>query len=124
MKIKQNLLYICLIAAIITLLFCRLFTNAVNQAAIQTINFLGLIMSLVTLYIELYAQYKNKPKFVSFTGLFVVLTFILIVILVLVMFSIIVFNDKWNDIITFLTLLITLPARFYVTVIFKQLFKE
>ena len=124
MKIKQNLLYICLIVAIITLLFCRLFTNAINQTAIQTINFLGLIISIVTLYMELYVQYKDKTKFISFTGLFVILVIVLIAILILLAFSIVILNDRANDFISFLTLLISLPSRFYITIIFKQLFKE
>ena len=124
MSIKQNIQQISLISVLVALLVCRLFTNVINYSAIQTINFAGLVLAIISLYLELHRKYKNKRKFITFTGMFFIIFGFLVVFNVLLAFSIFVLSDKANDCIMLITLLLTLPIKFYTDVVFNKVFNE
>lgn len=124
MNTKNNLSYICLSVFLITFLIIRITTNNINTGIIQTVNFSGLTLALVSLYMDLHNEYKSSKKFTFFTGVFIFILVILIIVATLIFFSVISFEPKTDDCITILTLIITLPSKFYTQVIFKKIFNK
>ena len=124
MNTKNNLSYICLSVFLITFFIVRIATNNINTGIIQTVNFSGLTLALVSLYMDLHNENKGSKKFTFFTGVFVFVLVILVIVATLIFFSVISFSTKTDDCITILTLIITLPSKFYVQVISKKIFNK
>ena len=124
MSIKKSIIHIVILIFLITFLFVRITTNKINTDIIQAINFSGLALAWFSLYMDLHNENKGSKKFTFFTGIFIIVLTTLVVITTLISFSVISFSTKTDDCITILTLIITLPSKFYVQVISKKLFNK
>lgn len=100
---------------LLILLVGRIFLDDKHSKWIQLISFFGVIIALADLYGDVYRQNHKKDKFRIISGLAIILAVILMSILAGMIFELIVFKSKGNDILTILALLISLPNDLYCT---------
>lgn len=120
-KTKSQLMEIAEIALLVTLIVIRVLISSDENTWISLLNYLGLIIAVVSLYLEIHEEYSSYRKLDLVTGVFAVLLIILVVLAGLILTEIIVLNTKCNDIILLLTLLVALPARFYKRLIARAI---
>ena len=113
---------IVVFAVVFTLMIVRIFTPHENCLWINAINFAGVIIACIALYIDVFNECKGVEKINLFTGISVCILVVLVIIEVLVVINIIEFSVLWNDLITLFILLISLPTKLY-TRIFSNLLK-
>lgn len=118
---KKNIYDILIIAVLITLVIIRLFLRKNDCSWINAINFGGIIIAYASLYFEIFSACKKLEKINYYTGISVFILIVLVVIEVLVAFNIIKISSLGNDVITLITLLISLPAKFYKKLIAHML---
>lgn len=116
---------LCVAVFILVLIICRIFLKDENLIWIGFISCLGVIVALVDLYNAVHniCIKNNNNKSYTVIGSFVVAMIFGIVLLALSFTGIIVINNKWNDILSLITLLITLPQDFYCDII-KEYIKK
>lgn len=120
-KSKKLIRDIVVAAVLITLIFARVILSEENCLWINAINFAGIIMACVSLYVDIFNECRKLEKINLFTGVCVCILAILVVVEVLVFLNIIKFSTRWNDVITLLVLLISLPSKLYTKVFAKIL---
>ena len=116
-RAKGKILEVIEIAILITLILTRFFIASEQNTWISVLNYMGLIIAKVSLYMEIHRQCSTYKKFDMVTGIFVIILAILAVIAGLVFAEIVVLDTKIKDVISLFTLLITLPIRLYVSII-------
>lgn len=116
-RTKQKILEIVEIVLLLTLIGARIAINSDENNWISLLNYIGLLIAYVSLYLDISAECARNKKFDVFTGWFVVLLGILVFIGALILSEIIVLNTKMNDIILLVTLLVSLPTRLYKSII-------
>lgn len=121
-KSKKIIRDIVVGVAVLTLIFVRIIVPQENCLWINAINFAGIIMACISLYIDIFNECKNLEKINLFTGICVCIFVVLIILEILVVLNIIKFSTLWNDLITLFVLLISLPSRLY-TQIFAKILK-
>lgn len=70
-------------------------------------------MAWITIHIELYNELKSCEKIHFFTGISYTIIAVMITITILLLCNAIEFSIKTNDIITLITLLISLPGELH-----------
>lgn len=110
---KKNIINVAVIFILFSSIIVRLFLSDDNNTWINVINFIGIIMAWLNLHFDIYNEYHGYKKFNFFTGISAIVVIIMSVIAVLIFFNIILVTSKFDDIITLLTLLISLPSEFY-----------
>ena len=113
---KKNIKDIFVALILLTLIIVRVFVAGESCLWINAINFAGVIMACITLYIDTYNECKKLEKINLFTGICVCIFGVLIIMEVLVILNIIRFSTLVNDVITLLALLISLPSKLYTKV--------
>lgn len=113
-NIKYNLYRLIIVAILLALIIVRLFLPEGSYAWINVINYIGLLISIVSLFFCMCDKYGQEKKFYPIVSIFVIFLLILICIGVLILTNIIVPSAKANDFIMLLTLLISLPSQLYV----------
>ena len=106
-----------IVVAILVLIFARSTATEESVNWINTVNYLGLLVAVVALFADAYAEYCDCKKACVLIGIFVLLLVPFVVGGVLIFTNIFKPTTKVNDIIMLVTLLISLPARFYVEIL-------
>lgn len=100
-----------------TLLFVRIFGNSEENNWINLLNFISLIVSFVSLYMNIRTECSTYKKFDIITGIFALILIALAIVLSFILSGGISLNTKCNDIILIITLLLTLPTKLYCNII-------
>lgn len=80
---------------------------------ISVLNSMGLVVAVFTLHDELKKTYGQAKKFDLITGVFVVVIAVFCLLVLLIWLGIISLSTLWSDVILLVTLLVSLPVRFY-----------
>lgn len=116
-RTKQKIMEIVEIVLLLTLIGVRLVIKSDDNSWISLLNYIGLLIAYVSLYLDISVDCSKNKKFNAVTGWFVVLLGVLVFIGALILSEIIVLNTKMNDIILLVTLLVSLPTRLYKSII-------
>lgn len=120
MKSKSNIYNIGIIVILTTLIFVRFFsTDATNW--INAVNFGGVITAFLSLYFNIFDECKEYKKIDMLTGISVIIFCALIIVEILIVLEIISVSTMWNDVITLLALLVSLPSKLYKRILAKLL---
>lgn len=111
---KNNLLIKwILFVFLLTIIIGRAFVPNKQVQNIQIIAVIGVIIAFADLYSKIYQDNYKKEKFVYVKGIIIIIFTILSIILGYMFLGKITLNNKANDILTILTLFISLPADLY-----------
>ena len=105
------------------LIVVRFFPIGDDNTFIKCIGFIGVLVSLVDLYIDAGRLYSPYDKFNIIRGWAYLLAIILAIILVLFLTEVIPIDSKWSDVFTLLALMISLPEEWYLNKIGKYITK-
>lgn len=119
--LKNNISNIVIMVFLLVFVFVRMFDNEESVPLVNAINFAGIMMAVISLMFEVYTECKDDEKIKFFIGLSIVIIIALLVVTTLILLSIISPSNKANDIITLVTLLISLPYKFHKKIICKIL---
>lgn len=103
----------CVFVVLFILLLGRIVVSDEQSKWIQGVGFIGVVVALVDLYANAYKQNSQKDKFKVISGLAIIIATILMFIAAGMIMNIIVLQSKGNDILTILSLLISLPSELY-----------
>jgi membrane-associated HD superfamily phosphohydrolase len=103
----------CVFVVLFLLLIGRIVVSDEQSKWIQGIGFIGVVVALVDLYANTYKQNHQKDKFKVIIGLAVIIATLLMIIAVGMIMNIIVLQSRGNDVLTILSLLISLPSELY-----------
>lgn len=117
--IKEIFVLILLLGLIVV----RFFSVGEDNTFIKCIGFIGVLVSLVDLYVDASRLYSSYDKFHIIRGGAYLLSIILAIVLVLFLTEVIPINAKWSDIFTLLALMISLPEEWYLNKIGKYITK-
>jgi len=120
-RTKEKILEVIEIAVLLTLIVVRFFISSDENVWISVLNYVGLILAFSSLYLEIRTDCSTYKKFDFVTGVFVICFVVLSVFAGLILTEIITLSTKASDIIMLVTLLITLPMRFYKSIIAEAL---
>lgn len=98
---------------LLLLLLARFLMDEEHSEWIQLIGFAGVVVALVDLYGNVYSQFEDKDKFNVITGFAIIILFVIAVVIVGMILDFIVLDNRGNDCLTILALLISLPADLY-----------
>ena len=101
----------------------RFFPIGDDNTFIKCIGFIGVLVSLVDLYIDAGRLYSPYDKFNIIRGWAYLLAIILAIVLVLFLTEVIPIDSKWSDVFTLLALMISLPEEWYLNKIGKYITK-
>lgn len=105
------------------LVIVRFFPIGDDNTFIKCIGFIGVLVSLVDLYLDADRLYSSYDKFHVIRGWAYLLAIILAIISVLLLTEVIVIDSKWSDVFTLLALMISLPEELYLHKIGKYITK-
>lgn len=111
---KTNMFDIIIFFSIVTLIIVRLFMPLENNTWIDAINFSGIIMAFSSLHNNILREFSGYEKTSIVLGIFVCVIVVLSIIEMLIIVGLLVFTPAVNDIITLITLLISLPTKMYM----------
>lgn len=117
--IKEIFVLILLLGLVIV----RFFPIGENNTFIKCIGFIGVLVSLVDLYVDANRIYFFYDKFHVIRGWAYLVAIILAIILVLFLTEILPIDAKWSDVFTLLALMISLPEKWYLNKIGKYIMK-
>lgn len=117
--IKEVFIFIILLGLIVV----RFFPIGDDNTFIKCIGFIGVLVSLVDLYVDTSRRYSSYDKFHIIRGLAYLLAIILAIILVLFLTEVLPIDSKWSDVFTLLALMISLPEDWYINRIGKYITK-
>ena len=120
---KDKILGIAEVVFLITLGFIRVLSVSTECAWISLVNYIGLVISISGFYIDLDFECSRNPKFTIIRGIFIIVVIIMAILLALIATSVLKLNTLANDLILLITLLVTLPAKFYKQLIKSKLMK-
>lgn len=109
------------VGAIIALIVIRFTVSENNCLWINAINFSGIIIACLSLYFYIFNECKGLRKINLFTGVSICILVVLVIVEILVILNLIKFSNLWNDIITLVVLLISLPGVLYKRIFIKIL---
>ena len=115
--IKRNICDILIIVVLLTLIIIRIVLHDKECSWINAINFAGIIIAYASLFIEIYSENKTLEKINFFVGISVLILIALAVVEVFVILNMIKISTLGNDLITLITLLISLPVKFQKKII-------
>lgn len=99
--------------AVVALIVVRLFA-AEDAPWIGLINYAGLAFAVYTLADTVVSEYRGQDKVATVRGFFILSAIPLIVVAALIFTGSITLDARANDLILLITLLVSLPTRFYV----------
>lgn len=114
----------CIFVVLFLLLVGRIVIPDEQSKWIQGIGFIGVVVALVDLYSNTYKQNHQKDKFKVITGLAIIVATLLMIIAVGMVMNKIVLRSRGNDVLTILSLLISLPSELYCDWIKKYVDNE
>lgn len=114
----------CIFVVLFLLLVGRNVIPDEQSKWIQGIGFIGVVVALVDLYSNTYKQNHQKDKFKVITGLAIIVATLLMIIAVGMVMNKIVLRSRGNDVLTILSLLISLPSELYCDWIKKYVDNE
>ena len=117
--VKEIFVLILLLGLIVV----RFFPIGDDNTFIKCIGFIGVLVSLVDLYIDAGRLYSPYDKFNIIRGWAYLLAIILAIVLVLFLTEVIPLDSKWSDVFTLLALMISLPEEWYLNKIGKYITK-
>ena len=117
--VKEIFVLILLLGLIVV----RFFPIGDDNTFIKCIGFIGVLVSLVDLYIDAGRLYSPYDKFNIIRGWAYLLAIILAIVLVLFLTEVIPIDSKWSDFFTLLALMISLPEEWYLNKIGKYITK-
>ena len=97
----------------------RMFPIGEENTLIKSVGYIGVVVSVIDLYVDAVREYSMYDKFHVIRGLAYVIFFALAIVLLLVLTGLIPINAMWSDIFTLMALLISLPERLYIQLIGK-----
>ena len=100
-----------------TLLVVRLCVKSDQNNWITLLNVLGLIITCVSFWSNVYNRCSGYKKMNMVTGIFLVVLLFLTILAALVFAEIITLNTKCNDLILIVTLLLSLPVELLTSII-------
>lgn len=106
------------------LIVVRFFPIGEDNTFIKCIGFIGVLVSLVDLYIDASRVYSSYDKFHVIRGGAYLLSIALAIVLVLFLTEVIPIDAKWSDIFTLLALMVSLPEEWYLSKIGKYITEE
>lgn len=106
---------------LIAFIILRWFVLQEQNVLISFFNYMGLVGSVSSLYLNVYTECKQYKQINFVTGLFAVLLLIMGVIAFLILGEVIVPSTKANDVISLFALLFTLPSNLYKSLIKKAI---
>lgn len=99
----------------------RLFPAGEDNILIKSVGYIGVVVSVIDLYVDAVREYSIYDKFHVIKGWAYVIFLALAINLLLVLTGLIPINAMWSDIFTLMALLITLPKRLYIQLIGKYI---
>ena len=115
---------IIIIVLLIGMIIIRFFPIGQNNMIIQSIGYIGMMISLIDLYLDANRIYDCEDKFHIIRGWTYLILLILSIFLLFILTGIISINSTWNDIFTLLALLVSLPERLYLNWIGRYITKR
>ena len=106
------------------LIVVRFFPIGEDNTFIKCIGFIGVLVSLVDLYIDASRLYSSYDKFHVIRGGAYLLSIALAIVLVLFLTEVIPIDAKWSDIFTLLALMVSLREEWYLSKIGKYITEE
>lgn len=103
----------CVFVILFLFLIGRFFIPDEQCKWIQGLGFAGVVVALVDLYASAYKQNSKQDKFQVIIGLAIIIATILVIIAFGMITNFIVLQSRGNDILTILSLLISLPNELY-----------
>ncbi|MDD4371135.1 MAG: hypothetical protein PHD56_08690 [Anaerostipes sp.] len=85
-----------------------------DNTFIKCIGYIGVLVSLVDLYVDASRKYASFDKFNVLKGWAYFIAIIMAIILMLLLTESIPINSKWSDEFTLLALLVSLPEKIYL----------
>ena len=113
-KVKYNFSRLAIAVILFGLIIVRLILPDGSYSWINTVNYAGLVIAIISLFFSMCNEYRQRKRFHSIAGIFAILIIVLILIGIPILANIIVPNAKANDSIMLLTLLISLPSQLYI----------
>lgn len=111
MELIKELFEIVLLAGMIIIRFLPI---GDDNPIIKIAGYVGVLVSVVDLYIDSIDRFSNYDKFHVIRGWSWVIFLLMAIFLVLFLAGIVKINAIWSDVFTLLALLITLPKRLYI----------
>ena len=111
MELIKELFEIVLLAGMIIIRFLPI---GDDNPIIKIAGYVGVLVSVVDLYIDSIDGFSNYDKFHVIRGWSWVIFLLMAIFLVLFLAGIVKINAIWSDVFTLLALLITLPKRLYI----------
>lgn len=102
------------IVILIGLIIIRFLPIGDNNLIIKIAGYVGVLVSVLDLYIESIGKFSDYDKFHMIKGWSYLIFLLMAIFLVLFLAGIININDVWSDVFTLMALLITLPKRLYI----------
>lgn len=92
-----------------------------NNPIIKIAGYVGVLVSVLDLYIESIGNLSDYDKFHVIKGWSYLIFILMSIFLVLFLVGIVNINDVWSDVFTLMALLITLPKRLYIQLLEKYI---
>lgn len=92
-----------------------------NNPIIKIAGYVGVLVSVLDLYIESIGNFSDYDKFHEIKGWSYLIFILMSIFLVLFLVGIVNINDVWSDVFTLMALLITLPKRLYIQLLEKYI---
>ena len=92
-----------------------------NNPIIKIAGYVGVLVSVLDLYIESIGNFSDYDKFHVIKGWSYLIFILMSIFLVLFLVGIVNINDVWSDVFTLMALLITLPKRLYIQLLEKYM---
>ena len=118
MELIKELFEIVLLAGMIIIRFLPI---GDDNPIIKIAGYVGVLVSVVDLYIDSIDRFSNYDKFHVIRGWSWVIFLLMAIFLVLFLAGIVKINAIWSDVFTLLALLITLPKRLYIQLLEKYI---
>ena len=118
---SSRIVKVCEIVFLIVLTVCRVFTKESNTRWISLICILGVIIALMDLLYTIYTIVQQSTAFFLKSVMVGIISALIgnVILLALVFTDTISLNEKWNDVFTLMTLLVSLPQKLYLDIIKK-----
>lgn len=110
-----------IVAFVLFLLIIFRLLFKIDNYWIQVINLIGLLLAMFDVFVNVKRIYQKRKKFNLFTGFYFTIILTIIVLIVSVIFHYFNINEKWSDLITLITIFISLPEPLHIKMIGKIL---
>ena len=109
------------IVVLFGLIIIRFLPIGDNNPIIKIAGYVGVLVSVIDLYIESIGKFSDYYKFHVIKGWSYLIFLVMAIFLLLFLTGIVKINDVWSDVFTLMALLITLPQRLYIQLLEKYI---